>query len=289
MIQSLTLIGVGLIGGSFALDLKRKGLVQHVYGVDIDPANIERALERRVIDEGFTELNATAAGADVVVLATPVRAIHKVIQELAPLLGPNTIVTDVGSTKRTIIHAYETYLPTHLPLCVAAHPIAGSDRSGAMAAQFGLFQQKKVVLCAHEQQNPSAYGTLKHLWQSVGAVVHELDAHTHDQIFAAVSHLPHLLAYAFVNQIASADDAEAYFDFAASGFRDFTRIASSQPDIWADITMANQDILLTLIEAQQQQLSQLHQLIAKKDAPALKRYYAQAKKARDDWQDHQPS
>ncbi len=289
MIQSLTLIGVGLIGGSFALDLKRKGLVQHVYGVDTDPANLERALERRVIDEGFAEINATVAHADIVVLATPVRAIHKVIQALAPLLGPNTIVTDVGSTKRTIIQAYEAYLPAHLPLCVAAHPIAGSDRSGALAAQFGLFQHKKVVLCAHEQQNPSAYGTLKHLWTSVGAVVHEMDAHSHDQVFAAVSHLPHLLAYAFVNQIASSEHAEAYFDFAASGFRDFTRIASSQPDIWADITMANQDLLLTLIEAQQQQLSQLHQLIAKKDAQALKRYYAQAKQARDDWQDHQPS
>lgn len=284
-LKQITLIGVGLIGGSFVLDLKRKGLVEKVTGIDINSENLERALERKVIDEAFTGIGAESIGeADLVVIATPVATLPAVCTALAPVLNSRTLVTDAGSTKQSAIAAFRKYLPNHLPRCIAAHPIAGSDRSGALAAQFGLFQDKKLIVCPHGQEHSDGLEQVESLWQAVGAQTYRMPAAEHDAIFAAVSHLPHMLAYAYVHQIADHADGETYFNFAASGFRDFTRIASSHPAIWTDICVANKNSLLDLLEGQQRQLADLHKLLEEGDAIALYRYFAEAKQARDNWQ-----
>ena len=287
-LKQITLIGVGLIGGSFVLDLKRQGLVEKVVGIDLDADNLARALERKVIDEAFEEINTqSVGGADWVLIATPVATLPHICRQLAPLLSAPTIVSDVGSTKQSALAAFAEHLGAHLPRCVAAHPIAGSDRHGALAAQFGLYQDKKLIICPHAQQDAGALETVETLWQAVGARTYRMSAATHDAIFAAVSHMPHMLAYAYVHQIAEHPDGQTYLDFAASGFRDFTRIASSHPAIWTDICIANKDSLLYLLAGQQQALAYLQNLLQSNDADALYRYFEEAQHTRDDWQTRQ--
>ena len=287
-LKQITLIGVGLIGGSFVLDLKRQGLVEKVVGIDLDADNLARALERKVIDEAFEEINTqSVGGADWVLIATPVSTLPHICRQLAPLLSAPTIVSDVGSTKQSALAAFAEHLGAHLPRCVAAHPIAGSDRHGALAAQFGLYQDKKLIICPHAQQDAGALETVETLWQAVGARTYRMSAATHDAIFAAVSHMPHMLAYAYVHQIAEHPDGQTYLDFAASGFRDFTRIASSHPAIWTDICIANKDSLLYLLAGQQQALAYLQNLLQSNDADALYRYFEEAQHTRDDWQARQ--
>ena len=287
-LKQITLIGVGLIGGSFVLDLKRQGLVEKVVGIDLDADNLARALERKVIDEAFEEINTqSVGGADWVLIATPVATLPHICRQLAPLLSAHTIVSDVGSTKQSALAAFAEHLGAHLPRCVAAHPIAGSDRHGALAAQFGLYQDKKLIICPHAQQDAGALETVETLWQAVGARTYRMSAATHDAIFAAVSHMPHMMAYAYVHQIAEHPDGQTYLDFAASVFRDFTSIASSHPAIWTDICMANKDSLLDLLAGQQQALAYLQNLLQSNDADALYRYFEEAQHTRDDWQARQ--
>ena len=211
-LKQITLIGVGLIGGSFVLDLKRQGLVEKVVGIDLDADNLARALERKVIDEAFEEINTqSVGGADWVLIATPVATLPHICRQLAPLLSAPTIVSDVGSTKQSALAAFAEHLGAHLPRCVAAHPIAGSDRHGALAAQFGLYQDKKLIICPHAQQDAGALETVETLWQAVGAHTYRMSAATHDAIFAAVSHMPHMLAYAYVHQIAEHLNSQSKF------------------------------------------------------------------------------
>lgn len=283
-INTLALIGVGLIGGSFALDLKRLGLVRQVNGIDLNADNLDRALERKVIDHAFTEISTESVGtADLIVIATPVAALPSVCSQLASRLSAHSLISDVGSTKQSALEAFHRHLPQHLPNCVAAHPIAGSDRHGALAAQFGLYENKKLVLCPHETQNPAALQQIEWLWQQVGAHTFRMSAKEHDRIFAAVSHLPHLLAFSYVNQIRQHPEGSTFLDFAASGFRDFTRIASSHPAIWTDISLANRDTLLELIAGQREQLEHIEKLLQTRDADGLYRRFAEAKQTRDEW------
>ena len=285
-VSRITLIGVGLIGGSFVLDLKRQQPALTVTGIDTDPANLERALERRVIDRAFAHISAPSVrGADLVLLATPVATLGAVCQALAPLLDADTTVSDVGSTKRSALTAFAQHLPQQLPRCVAAHPIAGSDRSGAAAARFGLFQNKKLVLCPHEQQDPGSLKTVETLWQAVGAQTCRMSAAEHDAVFAAVSHLPHLLAFAYVHQLLDDARRDRYFRFAGSGFRDFTRIAASHPQMWTDIALENRKPLLDLIARQQTQLATLQQALADNNAAALHDFFAAAAAARRKWEE----
>lgn len=288
ILNQITLIGVGLIGGSFVLDLKRLGLVRHVTGIDVNESNLERALERKVIDSAAVGIRAEhIAAADLVLIATPVSTLGNICRTIAPFLRPDTVVSDVGSTKQSALAAFTQHLPQHLPQCVAAHPIAGSDRSGALAAQFGLYQDKKLILCPHETQNPEAEALVGQLWQAVGAQIFRMSAQEHDAVFAAVSHLPHILAFAYVHHILDHADGATYLDFAATGFRDFTRIASSHPAIWTDICFANRDSLLKLIEGQQRQLEKIASLLRNGDSDGLYRYFAEAKQTRDDWLERQ--
>ena len=289
-LQRIVLIGVGLIGGSFVLDLQRQGLVREVVGVDVDADNLARALERGVIHQARTDVDARLlAGTDLVLLATPVSTLPALCAQLAPLLPAHTLVSDVGSTKQSALAAFKQHLPQQWPRCVAAHPIAGSDRHGALAAQFGLFKDRKLVLCPHPEQDTAALAQVEALWQAVGAQTHCMSAAEHDAVFAAVSHLPHLLAYAYMHQIATADTREQWLTFAGSGFRDFTRIAASSPALWADIALANQDDLLRLLHTQQQQLTLLQQLLQQGNKSELMRYFQEASQAREHWQEQNNS
>ncbi|MDO4644098.1 MAG: prephenate dehydrogenase [Cardiobacteriaceae bacterium] len=284
----MTVIGVGLIGGSFALDLKRKGLVRRVIGVDVNAQNLERALERKVIDKAATEIDsASIIDSDLVLIATPVATLPKICIQLTPLLQQETVISDVGSTKQSALQAFARYLPNHLSNCVAAHPIAGSDRHGALAAQFGLYEGKKLVLCPNPVQNPAALGLVEELWRAVGACTFRMSAVEHDAIFAAVSHMPHVLAFSYVHQIQDHADAELYLNFAASGFRDFTRIASSHPAIWTDICLANRFSLLDLIQGQRTQLDKVEHLLQTGNAEGLYAYFEEAKAMRDVWLEKQ--
>ena len=286
ILNQITLIGVGLIGGSFVLDLKRLGLVRHVTGIDVNESNLERALERKVIDSAAVGIRAEhIAEADLVLIATPVSTLGDICRTIAPLLRPDTVVSDVGSTKQSALAAFAEHLPQHLPQCVAAHPIAGSDRSGALAAQFGLYQDKKLILCPHETQNPEAEALVGRLWQAVGAQIFRMSAQEHDAVFAAVSHLPHILAFAYVHQILDHADGATYLDFAATGFRDFTRIAASSPEMWRDIALANRDSLLQLISEQKHQLEKLERSLKNRNAQELHDYFQAAQQLREEWGD----
>lgn len=284
MINQLTLIGVGLIGGSFALDLKQRGLVNTVVGVDVNAQNLRDALALGVIDHAHTEINAASVGAaDLVLIATPVSTLPEICAALTAHLSPRTIISDVGSTKQSALNAFRTHLPQHFAYCVAAHPIAGSEKSGAVAAHTGLFKQKKVILCPHEQQDSGSLKKVETLWQAIGAEVHDMNVAEHDAIFAAVSHLPHLFAFAYVHQMLDNPKGTEYLKFAGSGFRDFTRIAGSHPQMWTDIVLENREMLLKLLSEHLAQLAYLQTCLHNQDAEKLYQYFAEAKQLRETW------
>lgn len=280
----ITLIGVGLIGGSFVLDLKRHKLAAHIVGIDTDRANLDRALERHVIDTADTQIRPEyAAESDLVLIATPVAALGTICARLAPHIGAQTIISDVGSTKQSALAAFRLHLPQHFAQCVAAHPIAGSDRSGATAARFDLFRNKKLIVCPHAEQDSGSLKTVEYLWQAVGAHTYRMEAAEHDAVFAAVSHFPHLLAFAYVHQMLDHPNGEQYLHFAGSGFRDFTRIAASNPHMWKDIMLENRQAMLALIEDQKRQLDYLSDCLNRQDAAVLAAYFGEARDVREAW------
>lgn len=288
VLQRITLIGVGLIGGSFVLDLKRFGRVIQVSGIDLDADNLERALERGVIDEAHTVINRESIGdSELILIATPVTTLPQICGQLADVLPLNAVVSDVGSTKQSALVAFRQYLPDHFARCVAVHPIAGSDRSGALAAQFGLYRGKKLIVCPHQSQHQDSVALIESLWGFVGAEIHIMDAVEHDAIFAAVSHLPHLLAFAYMNQIIDSTECMHYLQFAGSGFRDFTRIAASSPQMWADIALENRDALLALLVEQQKQLGNLQNLLNVRDRDGLCGCFEQVSRIRRQWEEQQ--
>lgn len=282
-IGKLVIIGVGLIGGSFALAMKRAGLVGQVVGVGRSLDNLNRAIELGVIDAASQDPAQAVAGADLVMVATPVGQMGRVFDAIAPVLPAQTIVTDAGSTKGDVAQLMRAHLPEHLAYCVPAHPIAGSDRSGAAAAQYGLFEQRRVVLTPLEATLPEAAEAVGQWWQASGARVFSMRADEHDAVFASVSHLPHLLAFAYVEMVANKTDAARCFDFAATGFKDFTRIAGSHPEMWRDISLANRDALLADLRAYQAGLAQLTQWVEAGDGAALEQMFQHAREARVQW------
>lgn len=285
LLRRMVVVGVGLIGGSLALDVKRLGLADCVAGVDTYAANLRQALDLGVVDEGFASLGqAISADTDWVLLAAPVGAVERICSELSPLLPAGCVVSDVGSTKQSALAAFARYLPDAWPRCVAAHPIAGTERSGAAAAQVGLFTGKRLIICPHDRQDTAALARVAALWQAVGARVEHMDAAAHDAAFAVVSHLPQLLAYAYMRQVAHAPEAEAWLRLAGSGFRDFSRLAASEPAMWADIALANRENLLALLDGQQRQLARLRECLAQEDGAGLREMFTEASTARQAWE-----
>ncbi len=286
-IDTLAIIGVGLIGGSLSLALKQAGAVGRVLGVGRSQANLDEALRLGVIDEPAT-LEA-AARADVVFVATPVAQMPAVFAALAPHLGANTVVTDGGSTKQDVIAAARDAFGGKFNQFVAAHPIAGTEKTGAGAAFPTLYRDRKVVLCAEAETPAAATERVAALWQTAGAVIHRMPAAEHDDVFAAVSHLPHLLAFALVDMLAAMPRADQYFNYAASGFRDFTRIAAGSPEMWRDISVANRAALRQQLAAYRSRLDDFDRWLAATgptEVAAIERTYTRAATARRAWQRH---
>jgi prephenate dehydrogenase len=282
-IGTLVVVGVGLIGGSFSLALKRAGRVGRVIGVDRSGENLRRALELGVIDEASHDVASAVAGADLVLLATPVGQMGPLLAAMAPALAPQTVVSDVGSTKSDVVEVFRRHLPDHLARCVPAHPIAGSELTGAAAAQYGLYDGRNVVLAPLPETAADACECVAALWQACGAHVHRMSAGEHDAVFAAVSHLPHLLAFSYVGMVARREDATRCFEFAATGFRDFTRIAGSSPEMWRDIALANREALLAELADYRAALDALSEQVASGDGDALLQAFDSARRARNGW------
>ena len=281
IVDTLAIVGTGLIGGSFALALKQAGAVRRVLGVGRNPARLTIARELELID-GVADY-AQAGQADCILLALPVGETETVLRQLAPHLKPGSIITDAGSTKRNVVEAARAALGERFTDFVPGHPIAGSEQSGPGAARADLFQGKKVLLTPLAETRPDAFETVKALWLATGAQVETLDAAQHDRVFAAVSHLPHLAAFALVDELAQRADGDTFFRFAASGFRDFTRIAGSSPEMWRDIALANREALLTELDAYVAALQALRSAVSAEDADALRAIFSRAREARNNW------
>ncbi len=279
----LVVVGVGLIGGSVAAALRRAGKVRRIVGVGRGRANIDRALALGIIDEAGDDLSVAARDADIVLLAVPVQQTGCVLAKLAGAVRANTLVTDAGSTKMDYVAALRRILPAHLAQAVPAHPIAGAELTGVDAATPGLFVDKNVVLTPLPETHALAVDRIESMWKACGARVSRMSPEHHDQVFSAVSHLPHMLAYTLVHMIATRPNAQELFSFAAGGFRDFTRIASSSPEMWRDIAASNRDALLADIASYQLQLTHLAELIRNVDTQQLEQIFDSARDARNAW------
>ena len=279
--MNIAIVGVGLIGGSFARALRRETGGPRVIGIDRERVSLDDALRMGVIDE--TATLAAVADCDAVLIAVPVRQFPDVIAGLSGYLKPETVVTDVGSTKQDVIAAARAALGAKVSQFVPGHPIAGREHAGVAASEMALFEGKNVVLTPIVENTAQSIKRVRTLWQTCGARVVEMPAETHDAIFAAVSHLPHLLAFALVDEFAARPNAKTLFSFAASGFRDFTRIAGSSPEMWRDIALNNRDALLHEINAYETQLIGLRKILEANDGDELEAMMSRAKDARDRW------
>ena len=280
--MKLVVFGAGLIGGSFALALKEAKAVRNVTGFGRSDVTLQQAKALGIIDSIGGDLR-EVADADLVLLAVPVGQMADIMTRIAPHLGKNTLITDGGSTKADVVlHAREC-MGAHLSRFVPAHPIAGGENSGPLAARVDLFQGKKVVMTPLPENLPDAIARIKAAWEACGATVTEMTPDEHDAVFAAVSHLPHLLSFALVHDLAGRKNRDLLLSFAASGFRDFTRIAGSSPEMWTDICLANRDALLTELGHYMQELETLHEALTQRDANKLEEIFSLAHAVRSGW------
>ena len=283
VVKKLVIFGVGLIGGSVALALKKAGVNTHIVGVGRTRNSLDEALNLGIIDTAESDIQAAVHDADVIMLAAPVAQTTQILKSIQPFLQPNTVITDAGSTKSDVLNNAKAVLGSQFKQFIGGHPIAGAEKSGAAAAMADLFVAKNVVLTPTDETSADAINTVTALWRSCGANISTMSAEQHDAIFAAVSHLPHLLAFALVDDIASRPNAAQLFSFAASGFRDFTRIAGSHPEMWRDISLANKQALLNEISAFEQELSTVKQLLTQDDSAGLEALFERASHARNQW------
>ena len=281
MIEKLALIGVGLIGGSLARALRDAGQVREIVGHGRGLANLQRAVELGVIDRVETTLPAAVRAADMIVLATPVGGMEKILQAIAPYLAPAAVVTDVGSVKGAVVDTARRVLGDKFARFVPGHPIAGTERSGVEASFSSLYVGRRVVLTPLAETNAEALARVRRMWQAAGAEVVSMTVEHHDTVLAATSHLPHLLAYALVDMLARLDDKNEIFAYAAGGFRDFTRIASSDPVMWRDISLANRDAIVRLLKQYRGEVDSLIKAVAAGEGEKLHTLFARAKAARD--------
>lgn len=281
----VVVFGAGLIGGSFALGLKAAGAVEEIVGFGRTPATLRTAQELGVIDRAGFNPTHELCDADLVLIATPVAQMPDIMERILPYLGPETVVTDAGSTKQDVVAAARSIFGERIAQFVPAHPIAGAENSGPAAARFDLFQGRKVVVTPLAENSDEALDRVKRAWSLCGADIHELSAEQHDRVFAAVSHLPHLLSFALVHELAVREDSDTYFTFAASGFRDFTRIAASHPEMWRDICLANREALIGELDRYSEALQEMRQALDKADGDTLARLFGVARQARRSWVD----
>lgn len=278
--NSVAIVGVGLIGGSFALSARQKGIFNHIVGIGRTTENLRKARDLNVVDEFTLNLDEGVKNAELVVIATPVSDIIPIIKKILPALKKGAIITDVGSVKNEImIETDKLSLPG--VFFVGSHPIAGTENSGVEAAFSDLFLGKKCILTPSEKTDPSALEKIKNLWISLGSEVFFMDSEQHDQILGAVSHLPHMIAFALVNYLHEINnEKESVFKFSGGGLKDFTRIAASHPIMWKDIALMNKENLVNLMEGFQKTLEELKELINRSDGDELVRKFEESRRIR---------
>ncbi len=281
--KTLAVIGVGLIGGSAALALRRAGIATRVVGFDRDRAALEKAAALGVIDTAADSTREAVKDADFVLVAVPVRSVGPVLHDAAPALRSEAVVTDVGSTKAEVVAIAREELRERFPRFVPGHPIAGRETSGVESALQDLFRGARVVLTPEKETAPDAIEAVRSAWEAAGARVSTASALDHDRVFAAVSHLPHILSFALVSELIARDNAAELLGFAAGGFRDFTRIAASSPQMWRDIALQNRDALLAEIDRYGARLAVFRELIERGEAAGLERLMTEARTARANW------
>jgi prephenate dehydrogenase len=277
LFQRVAVIGVGLIGGSFALALKEARACGHVVGVGRSPENLKAALSRGAIDAVGTDVS----DCDLVLVSAPVAQFPRIFSLVAETLKTSALITDGGSTKRDVIAAARQALGGKIAQFVPAHPIAGGEQNGAAAARADLFRGKRVLITPLEENGKDAVAGIKRAWEACGAKVSAMSAQEHDDVLGTVSHLPHLLAYALAQDVATRPNAARLFEIAGAGFRDFTRLASSNPEMWRDICMANRDVLLAELDRFMEKMREVKAKMG--DPAALEKLFSEARAARDKW------
>ena len=282
-IGKLVVIGVGLIGGSFSLALKKAKVVKHVVGVGRTRRNLDTALRMGVIDEAERDPQIATRGADLVLIGTPVGQMPEVMAQIRPALTDHAVVTDAGSTKQNVIEYARRFLGEHFERFVPAHPIAGTENSGAAAAFAELYRGRNVIMVPQAHTKARAARIVRAAWEACGARIVRLGARKHDEIFAAVSHLPHVVAFALVSMLAKRPDARTLLGFSGGGLRDTVRIAGSSPEMWRDICIANRDALLELLDAYTGELELARAAIGNADGEALFALFERARRARSRW------
>ena len=281
MIDTLAIIGVGLIGSSLSLALKQAGAVRQVIGYGRNQDNLARGVELGVLDDFGDSIETCVRDADVVVVAVPLGAMQSVFATLKTTVKKDVVITDVGSAKGSVVTAAQAELGSQINRFVPGHPIAGTEKSGVEAGFPTLFRDRRVILTPTQQTDDDAISVIDAMWQHCGAVMEYLSVEHHDKVLAATSHLPHMLAYALVHYLSGLNDHEEIFRYASGGFRDFTRIASSDPVMWRDVCISNGDALADLIEQYQLELDQVKSAIQAGNAEELLKLFGRAKSERD--------
>lgn len=281
--QHILVVGVGLIGGSLALALRKAGYAGHIAGVDRSEEALRRALELGLIDEAAVSLTEAAGKADLILVAAPVAQIGGILAAVRPVIRDGALITDVGSTKSDVVEAAYQALGDQIGCFIPAHPIAGREKNGPDAAVADLFAGKKLVITPLPENAGQDIDKVASMWQQCGAIIHLLSPEDHDNIFALISHLPHLLSYVLVDQAARHVRADLMFEYAASGFRDFTRIAGSSPEMWRDISLANRKQLLLELDGYLAELGKLRDMLVLADGKGLEAVYFRAQQARMNW------
>ena len=274
--MKLALIGVGLIGGSFAKALRVTGAVRHIVGFDVDPPELRAAVELGVIDEAAASASEATDGADVVMIATPVGSTRQVLRSILSHLSNVAVVTDVGSTKSSVIEGARAELGVAFERFVPGHPIAGSERSGVQSSRADLFNQSLFISTPTEQTHDKALQTVEQLWRGIGCRIERMSADEHDRVFAAVSHLPHVIAFALMNYISAQPDAERKLAMAGTGFRNLTRLAGSSPQMWGDICSANRRALTAELAGYRQWLDRWQHAIETRDTAFIQGFFESA-------------
>ncbi|MDQ1759042.1 prephenate dehydrogenase/arogenate dehydrogenase family protein [Achromobacter aegrifaciens] len=282
LIPVLAVVGVGLIGGSFAAALRRAGQVGRVLGVGRNAQSLARAVELGLIDEAASAEDA-ATCADLILLATPVGGLGDVLSRMRAHLRPDTVLTDGGSTKAEVVEAARAALGDRIAQFVPGHPIAGAERTGPEAADADLYRKRTVILTPLAENGAASLELVRRAWQACGADVIDMDADAHDRVLASVSHLPHLLSAVYMEQVAEATDASTRLALAGSGFRDFTRIAAGSPEMWRDIFLSNRDAMLAELADVRTVLDRAERAIADGDGAALLTLLDTAARARRNW------
>ena len=281
-IDKLAVVGVGLIGGSLALALKQAGVVGHVIGIGRGLPNLETASRLGVVDSFTQDIAAGVADADVVFLATPVQSLGALAKQAMPHLKSGAILTDGGSVKQAVIDAIEPHLRDDVHF-VPGHPIAGTENSGAEAAFATLYCDRRCILTPTENTDATALDSMRSMWQLAGSQVVIMDVEKHDRVLAAISHLPHMVAYALVNAVGSYDRYnENILEYSAGGFRDFTRIASSDPTMWRDIALTNREALIEMMEQFETFFAELKEDVSTGSEERLFEFFRRSKKSRDE-------